>query len=101
MTFDLTPDERAVLRAELAQITREPRFPFSPPPARGRAFWRAGSREAGAATSTSRHDTRRRGGGHGNEGQSNVARTRPSRCAILPLAQPERPALITTLRKNR
>jgi hypothetical protein len=30
MTLDLTPDERAVLRAELAQITREPRFPFSP-----------------------------------------------------------------------
>jgi hypothetical protein len=30
MTLDLTPDERAVLRAELARITREPRFPFSP-----------------------------------------------------------------------
>jgi hypothetical protein len=30
MTLDLTPDERAVPRAELARITREPRFPFSP-----------------------------------------------------------------------
>ena len=60
-----------------------------------------GAAEAGAGTSTSRHDTRRRGGGHGNEGQSNDARTRPSRCAVPPLAQPERPALITTLRKNR
>jgi len=30
MTLDLGPDERAVLRAELARITREPRSAFSP-----------------------------------------------------------------------
>ena len=98
MTFDLTSDEWAVLRAELAGSRASPgsrshhgtrTLPsilarLEPPkPALG--------------TSTSRHDTRRRGGGHGNEGQSNDARTRPSRCAVPPLAQPERPALITIL----
>jgi hypothetical protein len=79
-------------------ITREPRFPFSP---RTRTLPSILARleppKPALGTSTSRHDTRRRGGGHGNEGQSNDARTRPSRCAVPPLAQPERPALITIL----